>query len=211
MNIRSVVLVVLCLLSAIFLIINWGTITAPVTVNFLFTQQEAPLGLILLLVLGLLWIVGMVWALMQQASVLLELRKANKNANVRKSLAEKAELSRVSQTKTALEEAMTHLEGKLGERFESTNETMTKSVADLRNSVVELNAIVHTLSQKVELIARHDGVDLPAELKSLEAQQKPRGLFGFLSSKPAEDKPVAKPELKLEQKSEEKAEEKPAQ
>ena len=61
MNIRSVVLVVLCLLSAIFLIINWGTITAPVTVNFLFTQQEAPLGLILLLVLGLLWIVGMVW------------------------------------------------------------------------------------------------------------------------------------------------------
>ena len=194
MNIRSVVLVVLCLLSAIFLIINWGTITAPVTVNFLFTQQEAPLGLILLLVLGLLWIVGMVWALMQQASVLLELRKANKNANVSKSLA-----------------AMTHLEGKLGERFESTNETMTKSVADLRNSVVELNAIVHTLSQKVELIARHDGVDLPAELKSLEAQQKPRGLFGFLSSKPAEDKPVAKPELKLEQKSEEKAEEKPAQ
>ena len=66
MPIRTVVLVFLCIVAAVFLILNWPGITAPVPVNLLYTDTEAPLGLILLLVLGVLWIAGIIWALLQQ-------------------------------------------------------------------------------------------------------------------------------------------------
>ena len=80
MPIRTVVLVFLCIVAAVFLILNWPGITAPVPVNLLYTDTEAPLGLILLLVLGVLWIAGIIWALLQQAATLLEIRKAYKEA-----------------------------------------------------------------------------------------------------------------------------------
>ena len=84
MTVRSVVLVLLSILAAIFLILNWQGIVAPVPVNFIFGQIEAPLGLILLVVLGVLWIVGIAWSLMTQASTLLEIRRAYKEANANK-------------------------------------------------------------------------------------------------------------------------------
>ena len=62
------------------LVVNWAGITASVPVNLVYTDTEAPLGLILLLVLGALWIAGIIWALLQQAATLLEIRKAYKDA-----------------------------------------------------------------------------------------------------------------------------------
>ena len=94
MPIRTVVLVFLCIVAAVFLILNWPGITAPVPVNLLYTDTEAPLGLILLLVLGVLWIAGIIWALLQQAATLLEIRKAYKEADSSRGLADSAEKSR---------------------------------------------------------------------------------------------------------------------
>ena len=91
MPIRTVVLVFLCIVAAVFLILNWPGITAPVPVNLLYTDTEAPLGLILLLVLGVLWIAGIIWALLQQAATLLEIRKAYKEADSSRGLADSAE------------------------------------------------------------------------------------------------------------------------
>ena len=64
MTVRSVVLVLLSILAAIFLILNWQGIMAPMPVNFIFGEVEAPLALILLVVLGVLWVVGIAWSLM---------------------------------------------------------------------------------------------------------------------------------------------------
>ena len=86
MAIRTVVLILLTLLSALFLVVNWAGITASVPVNLVYTDTEAPLGLILLLVLGALWIAGIIWALLQQAATLLEIRKAYKDAESSRAL-----------------------------------------------------------------------------------------------------------------------------
>ena len=98
MPIRTVVLVFLCIVAAVFLILNWPGITAPVPVNLLYTDTEAPLGLILLLVLGVLWIAGIIWALLQQAATLLEIRKAYKEADSSRGLADSAEKSRFEES-----------------------------------------------------------------------------------------------------------------
>ena len=72
MSIRTVVILLLCILSAVFLAVNWSGIVAPVPVNLLFTQVQAPLGLILFVVLGLLIVACLLWSIMQQAAVLVE-------------------------------------------------------------------------------------------------------------------------------------------
>ena len=106
MTLRSVVLAILSLLALIFLILNWQGITASVPVNLIVEEIQAPLGLILLVILGGLWLFGIAWALMQQASTLVEIRKAYKEANANKSLADHAEQSRLEQTKESLRQEM---------------------------------------------------------------------------------------------------------
>ena len=51
MTLRSVVLAILSLLALIFLILNWQGITAPVPVNLIVEEIQAPLGLILLIII----------------------------------------------------------------------------------------------------------------------------------------------------------------
>ena len=58
MTLRSVVLAILSLLALIFLILNWQGITASVPVNLIVEEIQAPLGLILLVILGGLWQIG---------------------------------------------------------------------------------------------------------------------------------------------------------
>lgn len=115
MPIRTVVLVFLCIVAAVFLILNWPGITAPVPVNLLYTDTEAPLGLILLLVLGVLWIAGIIWALLQQAATLLEIRKAYKEADSSRGLADSAEKSRFEESKKAFHEELAALEQKFAD------------------------------------------------------------------------------------------------
>ena len=105
MSIRTVVILLLCILSAVFLAVNWSGIVAPVPVNLLFTQVQAPLGLILFVVLGLLIVACLLWSIMQQAAVLVDIRKAYREARTNKRLAEDAEQSRLeASTKTMTQE-----------------------------------------------------------------------------------------------------------
>lgn len=129
MTVRSVILVLLSLFAAIFLILNWQGIMAPVPVNLLFEQMEAPLGLILLVVLGALWCVGIVWALMQQAATLVEIRKAYKEANINKNLADHAEKSRIEQVRQSMEGEIKNFEESLLAAIKEVGES-TKAVGD---------------------------------------------------------------------------------
>ena len=53
MHLRSVFLLLLFVLCTVFLIVNWQGVMADVNVNLLWTEIQAPLGLILLLGPGL--------------------------------------------------------------------------------------------------------------------------------------------------------------
>lgn len=130
MTLRSVVLAILSLLALIFLILNWQGITAPVPVNLIVEEIQAPLGLILLVILGGLWLFGIAWALMQQASTLVEIRKAYKEANANKSLADHAEQSRLEQTKESLRQEMIKSREELLAGIKAAVEVPTASAQD---------------------------------------------------------------------------------
>jgi uncharacterized integral membrane protein len=52
MNIRSVLIALALMLLAVFALLNWAAFTAPTTLSVGFADVQAPLGLIMLIVTG---------------------------------------------------------------------------------------------------------------------------------------------------------------
>ena len=60
MHLRTVFLLLLFVLCSVFLVVNWEGVMANVNVNLLYTEIQAPLGLILLLGPGLVILICLV-------------------------------------------------------------------------------------------------------------------------------------------------------
>ena len=184
MAVRSVILIFLAAVVALFLVVNWPAIMAPVPVNLVYAEITAPLGLLLLIGFGTLWIVGIVWALLQRASSLLELRKAYKEASSSKSLADHAEQSRLEEARKALQEAVEGVDLKMAERLESSAQAMNERLAAVNASIEQLAKDVKgmesllqevkTLHGKVDALSAHCNCVVPEETQapSVEAPQQ---------------------------------------
>ena len=185
MSIRTVVILLLCVLSAVFLAINWTGIVAPVPVNLLIKEVEAPLGLILFVVLGLLLVAWVIWSFLQQAAALLDIRKAYKEARTNKQLAENAEQSRIQASTKTLSQEFAELNTQLTASMASSTEKTTEAMALFSEELKSLKAQVALLDAKVMKIAESNGITLPVE--ETEPVKKPR-FFGFFGNKKEENK-----------------------
>lgn len=179
MTLRSVILSILSLLALIFLILNWQGIMAPVPVNLIVEEIQAPLGLILLLILGGLWLFGIAWALMQQASTLVEIRKAYKEANANKSLADHAEMSRLEQTKEKLREEMVKNREELLAGIREAVKAPTISAQDAQKRLDAVEKVLEKLTLRIEQIAEKAQIGPAPELPE-PVEPKKSGFFGFL-------------------------------
>lgn len=200
MAIRTVVLILLTLLSALFLVVNWAGITASVPVNLVYTDTEAPLGLILLLVLGALWIAGIIWALLQQAATLLEIRKAYKDAESSRGLADDAEKSRFEATRKAVHDEIVAAQELFTKTANENDARQTELKEKLAARLDNLEKAVSLIDAKLDVVLKEKGLTVITE----EPQEK-KGFFGFLSHKdkepthrvvksvPAEEKPAELP------------------
>lgn len=182
MTLRSVFLLLLSVFAAIFLVLNWSGIMQPVPVNLLFTQSEAPLGLILLAIFGVLWAISMVWSLAQQAATLVEIRKAYKEAKQSRSLADTAEQSRFEQTKSVLhddiDKVRTEVRACLEESVQQINASVHKQDEKLVNQQAQLELLIKTQA----LICQKLEIQMPQASAEAEVAPK-RGFFSFFHAK----------------------------
>ncbi len=197
MSIRTVVILLLCVLSAVFLAVNWTGIVAPVPVNLLVKQVEAPLGLIIFIVLGLLLVAWIIWSFLQQAAALVDIRKAYKEARTNKQLAENAEQSRIQASTKTLSQEFADLNAQLTASMTSSTEKTTQALESFSEELKALKVQVSLLDAKVMKIAESNGITLPVE----EAEPvKKRGFFGlFGNKKDAVKEEVAPKEEKIEE------------
>ena len=159
MHLRTAFLLLLFILCSIFLIVNWEGVMANVTVNLLWTEIQAPLGLILLLGPGLLILICLVYGFVQQAGLSMELRRVNKQLQQARDLAQKAELSRFTELKSEMQKQITELQNQSASRHSSlmaaingvqaaVDESGQETVNSLSASVGEVE---DRLSQLVEM------------------------------------------------------------
>src|SRR5262249_57814000 len=93
----------------------WKAFMAPTTLSLVVATVEAPLGLILLVVLGLLTLLFLLYVVYLQSSILVENRRNARELQAQRELADQAEASRFSQLRLFLEKEVVGVEGKTEE------------------------------------------------------------------------------------------------
>ena len=136
MRFRTVFLVALLVLVAIFAAINWTAFVTPTTLSLIYTDFQAPLGVVMLGVIVVLTAFFLLYILALQTSVLLESRRLTKQLQTQRDLADQAEQSR-----------FTDLHGYLKTEMEQLNR---RQVEQQTLIAARLDALQRDISLRVE-------------------------------------------------------------
>lgn len=151
MRARMLLLVLAILAVAGFAAQNWTEITRSSTLNFGVVQADAPMGLILLTLLGLTLLVFLVAAASMRTHSLVESRQHAKALHAQRELADKAEASRFTDLRQLLDN---HLrEERQRETIANTEleKTMAQHQRELRN---QLEQMYHLLTSRLGELER---------------------------------------------------------
>jgi uncharacterized integral membrane protein len=113
MYLRTLLIFVVLGLVAVFSALNWSAFMAPTMLSLGFTTVEAPLGLILLAIVGLLTLLFLVYVTYLQSTVLFETRRHSRELQAQRELAEQAEASRFNQLRAFIETELEKVAGEI--------------------------------------------------------------------------------------------------
>ena len=151
MRARMLLLVLAILLVAGFAAQNWAEITRPSNLNFGVVEASAPLGLILLTLLGLTLLVFLATAATMRSRSLVETRQHAKEMHVQRELAEKAEASRFTDLRGMLEHHLSEERKRETVVQTEMDRTMAQHQRELRN---QLEQMYHLLTSRLTEIER---------------------------------------------------------
>jgi uncharacterized integral membrane protein len=135
MPLRTILILVVLGGLAIFAALNWGTFTAPTTLRLGIGTVEAPLGLIMLGVTGLLAFLFLVFVTYLQTTVLIEGRRHARELQAQRELAEQSEASRYSQLRQFIEVELQKLGAQGERRWAETQARLDQRDRELRVSI----------------------------------------------------------------------------
>jgi ABC-type multidrug transport system fused ATPase/permease subunit len=124
MYLRTLLIIVVIGLLAVFALLNWSVFLAQTTLSVGFTTVEAPLGLILLSVTGVLTLLFLVYVVYLQSSALVESRRFSRELQAQREIADHAEASRFNQLQS-------FLTAEMGQLAQQTLESKTATLAKL--------------------------------------------------------------------------------
>ena len=123
---RTALLVIAAIVAIGFTVLNWGALAAPMALSLGVSTVQAPLGVVMLVALGLLALLFAAWAM----TMLAESHRQARELHTQRELADKAEASRFTElrsfvademqrmrheSRTALEQAANSLSAQMGE------------------------------------------------------------------------------------------------
>ena len=127
MRARTAALLLVLIALGIFAALNWSAITTPTSLQFVVTRVDAPLGLVLLGVTALVTILYALFLTWIETAALLESRRAGRELQMQRQIAESAEASRY----TALE---AHVESSLASMHAALQESSRDVIARVAQS-----------------------------------------------------------------------------
>jgi uncharacterized integral membrane protein len=143
MSLRSILVIVVVALLALFAAVNWQTFVTPTDLNLVVTRVEAPLGLVMLGFTALLVAVLLAYALKVQVNALSDSRKQSEELRRQRELADQAEASRFTDLRRYLEQEMAALR----QAQEGGARQLRDELADTANS---LAASIGELDDRIE-------------------------------------------------------------
>ena len=146
MNLRALFVAMVLAALALFAMLNWSAFTTPTALTLGFAEVQAPLGVIMLIVTGLVSGLFLVYIVFQQAGVILEARRYAKDLKAQRELADKAEASRFTELRAFLDGELRRIEA-LGAA--STREAVARVEQAERQLQDKLAEATRTLSAYV--------------------------------------------------------------
>ena len=134
MTFRSMGVLIVFLVSLLFVVVNWGPIMTPMPISFILFTVNAPLGLFLIVGGALVFVVCLLWMLWKQATTLVDLQKANREARTARAAAETAEGSRIVKFEEGLDERFVRFEKDLLEKVAGE----LKAKKDLQQTIEQM-------------------------------------------------------------------------
>jgi uncharacterized integral membrane protein len=143
MSLRSIMVIVVIALLALFAAVNWQTFITPTDLSLVVTRVQAPLGLVMLGFMALLVAVLLAYALKVQVNALSDSRKQSEELRRQRELADQAEASRFTDLRRYLEQEMAALR----KAQEDGAQQLRGELADTANS---LAASIGELDERIE-------------------------------------------------------------
>ena len=121
---RAIAFLVVLALIGLFAAVYWPVFIAPTAISLGVTEVQAPLGVIMLVLVAFLCVLFTVWVIALQAAALMDARRQTKELQAQRDLADKAEASR-----------FTELRGELMARFDRLQQEAKLSQEQAVNTV----------------------------------------------------------------------------
>ncbi len=150
MSLRTVVLLVVLAVLAIFTALNWTAFTTPTTLSLVFATVQAPLGLLMLVVSGLLAALFLLYVVYLQSTVILEARKSARELQAQRQLADEAEASRFTELRAFLEARISKLEVDVAQSRSAAQSGLDRLATDLRGTIEETGTVLTAYIAEVE-------------------------------------------------------------
>ena len=187
-KLRTLGMMLILVLLAVFLIINWPALSQETTVNLVYTEITAPLGIIVVVAFAAIIALLMVYTIWQQASVVMEIRQAHKEARIARQAADDADKSRVTELGKDMRARMDQLEALMVAKTEELSKLMKergdqqdRELALLRDQLKEeQTAQRNAVSEKLLDIDKKVSNVLPATEGEVKDEKKKKELFGEL-------------------------------
>jgi uncharacterized integral membrane protein len=155
MSFRSVLLLVLIAVLALFTVVNWAAFTTPTTLSLIVSSVEAPLGLIMLLITGLFAAIFFLYAFYLQTSALLETRRMARELQTQRELADRAEASRLAELRAAIETRFERLDEGLRSGHTGGSSDLARIADELRVAIEQsVNGLAAQIAELDDRIAR---------------------------------------------------------
>lgn len=142
MKFPSLAVAAVLALTALLALLNWSAFTALTPVSLGFAEVSAPLGLIMLIAIGVVSGLFLVVILFQQAGVILESRRTAKELKGHRELADSAEASRFTELRSFLDGELRRIEAQsaaaqreAGARLEQLEMALQDKLAESTRSV----------------------------------------------------------------------------
>ncbi len=133
MRIRTVLLLLIVVALATFTIVNWAAFTTPTVLSIVFASVEAPLGLVMLVITGLLAAMFLLYVAYLQGTVILEARRSARELQAQRQLADQAEASRFTELQKSLEARLDRLDQELRAVVEQSTTVLTSYIGEVED------------------------------------------------------------------------------
>jgi len=143
MSMRTVLVLVVVALLALFTVVNWQTFITPTELNLVVARVQAPLGLVMLGFTAVLAAVLLAYALKVQVNALSDSRRQSEELRRQRELADQAEASRFTELRSFLEQEMAALR----KTQQDAGQQLRGELVDAANS---LAASIGELDERIE-------------------------------------------------------------